>query len=182
MIPAGYMAKHIGTKPDWLKADNVIDIYSVGDCISKDFTDYIDYWKHNGFWFFDSPQVIKKLSEENSISLDGTTLFYYEVYRLEYHADDPSWREFKPEHNIPVQVDIPEIKTLAGFDVVTFSTGAMPDCSPLSCNSLAENIRTNNHCLLDTFEEAKQNLENGELLKGEPGPYRIFAVYLTEWA
>ena len=180
MIPAGYMAKRITAKPDWLKADNVRDIYSVSDCISENFTDYINYWKHNGFWLFNSPQIIKTLSEENSISLDGAKYFYYEVYELEYHNNKPNWHNFTPDYPVPVNVIVPEIKTLEGYDIVTFSGGSAPECSPLSCNGLAVDIRTNSHCLIDTFEDAKQNLENGMFMKGEPGPHRIFAVYSIE--
>jgi len=79
MIPAGYMAKVILEKPDWLKSNGIEDIYSISGCISKPFADYIDYWKHNGFWLFDSPQIIEGLSKENSISLKSTKLFYYEL-------------------------------------------------------------------------------------------------------
>jgi hypothetical protein len=43
MIPAGYMAKRVSNKPDWLKVDTVIDIYAVSDCVSDDFADYINY-------------------------------------------------------------------------------------------------------------------------------------------
>lgn len=54
MIPAGYMAKRVVRKPDWLTTNRVEDIYSVSGCISKDFADYITFWKHNGYWLFDS--------------------------------------------------------------------------------------------------------------------------------
>ena len=43
MIPAGYMAKNVVSKPDWLKANGVEDLYSVSGCISKDFADYIKF-------------------------------------------------------------------------------------------------------------------------------------------
>jgi hypothetical protein len=56
MIPVGYMAKRVLRKPDWLPAPQVIDIYSVSNCHSENFADYIPYWKHNGYWFFDSPE------------------------------------------------------------------------------------------------------------------------------
>jgi hypothetical protein len=29
MIPVGYMSKRLAEKPEWLKAENVIDIYSL---------------------------------------------------------------------------------------------------------------------------------------------------------
>ncbi len=57
MIPIGYMAKIVATKPDWLKNIDVVDIYSVSGCISSDFADYINYWKRNGYCFFDSPEI-----------------------------------------------------------------------------------------------------------------------------
>ena len=57
MFPAGYMAKRVAARPDWLPAARVSSIYSVSGCISKDFTDYIKFWKHNGYWLFDSPDL-----------------------------------------------------------------------------------------------------------------------------
>jgi hypothetical protein len=55
MIPVGYMAKRVCRTPDWLGAPHVIDVYSVSGCISENFADYIQYWRHNGYWLFDSP-------------------------------------------------------------------------------------------------------------------------------
>ena len=47
MIPAGYMAKNILKKPDWLEVNGVLDIYSVSDCFSKPFADFINYATNN---------------------------------------------------------------------------------------------------------------------------------------
>lgn len=58
MIPVGYLYKKVGLRPDWIKADGVRDIYSLSRCVSEDFTDYINYWKHNGYWLFDSPEIM----------------------------------------------------------------------------------------------------------------------------
>jgi len=84
MIPAGYLAKRISAKPDWLRAQQVADIHSVSGCTSKAFADYVDFWKHNGFWLFDSPEIIKDVAREHSINLAGTILFYYDVYENEF--------------------------------------------------------------------------------------------------
>ena len=35
MTPAGYLAKRISTKPDWLRASQVTDIYSLSGCVSE---------------------------------------------------------------------------------------------------------------------------------------------------
>ena len=181
MIPVGYMAKRVVVRPDWIKAEGVADIYSVSGCVSKDFAAYINYWKHNGYWFFDSPQTIQKLAKQNAIDLTGTTLFYYEVYDLEFDDGEGQWVSFQPESSFKTEVVLPTQKALEGYDIVTFSVKTSAECSPLSCNSLATEVETNRHCLLSSFESAQQLLEEGKFKNTEPGPCRIFAVYSTEW-
>lgn len=177
MIPAGYMAKRVYQKPDYLKTAQVQDIYSVSACISGYFANYIRLWKHNGYWLFDAPEVILAIAQENLIDLTPTTLFYYEVHELEF--DSKSWNTFAP--NFPVNVTPPARKKLEGFDVVTFFAKSSPECSPLSCNSMAEEVPTNAHCLLASFEEAERLLNSGVFNNSEPGPYRIFSVYSVDW-
>lgn len=177
MIPIGYMSKRVVARPDWLKSKSVIDVYSLSKCISKDFTDYIQYWKHNGYWFFNSPAAIRELAIDIGIDLSGTRLFYYEVYEHEYDEDTNQWYSFFPEPSFFTDVQVPMNKHLEGFDVVTFSGYTGPECSPLSCNSLATVLTVNRYCLFDKFAEAKEALENGLFRDSEPGPYRIFAVY-----
>lgn len=177
MVPVGYMAKRVRERPAWLRAPQVKDIYSVSGCISEAFSDYINFWKHNGYWFFDSPTIITSVAQENSISLEGTSLFYYEAHEREF--DGQNWCPFGPELSLETNVTVPEQRKLEGFDVVTFRTS--PECSPLSCNRLAETFQTNEHCLIPSFKEAENGLNNGKLLKGEPGPYRIFSVHSVEW-
>ncbi|MGA7830525.1 MAG: hypothetical protein WCA21_06160 [Terracidiphilus sp.] len=180
MIPVGYMAKHICKRPDWLKAPNIVDIFSVSACVSVFFlNDYIPLWKHNGYWFFDSPEIIQTIARENGIDLQKIKLFYYEEYELEFTGE--TWQSFSPEPSIPVNIAPPNQKKLEGFDVVTFSVGRSPGCSPLSCNGLAEELLTNSNCLLETFEEAESNLSAGQFVKCEDGPYRIMAVYSVDW-
>ena len=181
MIPVGYMAKQVAARPDWLKSNRVKDIYSVSHCISDDFADYINDWKHNGYWLFNSPQSIQAVAEQHALDLTDTALFFYEAYELEYVADKKSWQPFTAEASFEAHVIQPAVKQLEGYDVVTFSVRTSPECSPLSCNSLASEIATNEHCLLPGFEEAKTLLEEGKFEHSEPGPYRIFAVYSVQW-
>jgi hypothetical protein len=175
MIPAGYMAKRVSLKPNWLKAIQVVDIYSVSSCVSKDFTEYIKYWKYNGYWPFDSPEIIQSVAKESSVDLEGASLFYYEVYEKEF--DGGGWRAFEMEDSFPTNVIPPPRMQLQGFDVVTFSVRTSPECSPLSCNMLAEEVDTNEHCLLASFEKAERALNDGVFRISEPGPYRIFSVH-----
>jgi hypothetical protein len=135
MIPVGYMAKRVSKKLANYQIPAVVDVYSVSSCVSDDFADYIQFWKHNGFWLFDSPHIIREIAKENSIDLTRTSLFYYEAYELEF--DGREWRSFYSEPSIEVNIYLPPQKRLEGFDVVTFFAGNSPECSPLSCNGLA---------------------------------------------
>ncbi len=175
------MAKHIESRPEFLKAERVADIYSISSHVSDDFADYINYWKHNGFWLFDSPEVIQQVAREHSLDLTTTQLLYFEVYELEFDEEEDGWKPFEPEASFTTQVIQPETKTLEGYDVATFSQRNSPECSPLPCNSLAEEVETNEHCLFVSLEQAKDVLEQGKFNNTEPGPYRIFAVYSVGW-
>jgi hypothetical protein len=179
MIPASYMAKRISKRPDWIKAPHVAEIYSVSGCISENFADYVPYWKHNGYWLFDSPEVIESVAKEDSIQLDRTSLFYYEANELEF--DGERWDPWAPEASVPTNVVAASSKRLEGFDVVTFWAKSSPECSPLSCNSMAEQVHTNAHCLFDSVVEAERNLNDGVFKDAERGPYRIFSVYSVDW-
>ena len=177
MIPVGYMAKRVNEETDWLKTDRVEDIYSVSSCISINFDDYIHYWQHNGYWLFNSPEIIRRLANDNNIDLSGTTMFYYEAYEQEYDENLKKWRVYLPESSFITHVIEPKYKKLEGFDIVSFFAGTSPECSYLSCNSMADEIAVNRHCLIDNFDHAKALIEQGVFTCCEPGPCRIFAVH-----
>ncbi|MFT6178728.1 MAG: hypothetical protein ACJA1W_001069 [Akkermansiaceae bacterium] len=65
MIPLGYMAKRVADRPEWLKNSKVGQILSVSSCTSDDSADYVEFWRHNGFWFFDSPELIVQIADES---------------------------------------------------------------------------------------------------------------------
>jgi hypothetical protein len=181
MTPVGYLAKQVLKRPDWLNAGHVADVYSVSGCISPDFADYVKFWKHNGCWFFDSPAKIQELAADQEIDLTGTTLFFYEMYEQQFDEKNSAWTEVPADCFISSGISLPASKVLQGFDVVTYSCGTTPECSPLSCNSLATQVETNAHCLLPSFQRAKQLLKEGLFRNSEPGPFRIFAVYSIPW-
>jgi hypothetical protein len=177
MIPAGYLSKKVVINPDWLNSAGITDICSLSSCVSKNFADYINFWKHNGHWLFDSPAVIDAIAREYGIDISGTTLFYYEVYELEFDEHSKVWTTYAPELSFVTDVLAPPEKNLMGFDVVTFYARTSPECSPLSCNYLAHGISVNEHCLFRTLDEAKNALESGFFENSERGPFRIFGVY-----
>ena len=177
MIPIGYMAKRIQRNPDWLKSTRVEEICSVSGCISENFTDYIQYWKHNGYWLFDSPRVIGDVAAEHGVDLRGIRMFYYEAYPLQFNDKELNWESFSPEATLATAVEVPRQSILLGYDIVSFSQGNAPECSYLSCNYMAERVAVNQHCLLESLNEAKTLLERGVFSNCEPGPCRIFAVH-----
>jgi hypothetical protein len=179
MIPVGYMAKRVVTAPTWLAADRISSIYSVSGCMSEYFADYIGFWKHNDYWLFDSPEAIAELARENDIDLAATVLFFYELHELQF--DSGEWTHFAVDASVGNHVIVPGVRVLEGYDVVTFSVQSSPECSPLSCNALAAEVETNDHCLLHSFDQARTLLEHGTFTNSEPGPYRIFAVYSVGW-
>jgi hypothetical protein len=179
MIPVGYMAKSSCKKPKGFDLPDIDDVYSVGNCVNDDFADYINYWKHNGYWLFDSPEIIRTIAQENAIDLHDAKLFYYEAHEMEFTGN--VWRPFSHDSSLPTNIVQPSEKRLEGFDVVTFCGGNTPECSPLSCCYLAKELHTNSHCLFETFEEAEESVSSGKFAGSEPGPYRIFAVYSVDW-
>jgi hypothetical protein len=184
MIPAGYMAKRVVARPDAFLADRFEDVCSVSNCISPSFADYIQYWKHNAHWFFDSTETIRELAAEQAIDLRDCRFFYYEFHDSEY---DDATRAWNPAPAAPAAaatdaaVAGPSAARLEGYDVVSmWPEGSPPGCSPLSCNLLADTIPVNSHCLIASLEEAIRLLEAGAFEHSEPGPYRIYAVYSIE--
>ena len=173
------MAKRIAPRPQWLGAAGVHDIYSVSGCISQFFTNYVPYWKHNGYWLFNSAAAIQSLATGHSLELAACRFFYYEVLELQWDEELTQWQPFEPDRAFETDVLVPAGKQLEGYDIVTFQAGTSPECSPLSCNRLAQSTVTNRHCLLNTLQDAKEQLEKGAFANSEPGPFRIFAVYTT---
>jgi len=174
------MAKRVPKRSDRFQAPHVVAVFSVSDCNCENFTDYVPCWKHNGYWLFDSPEVIRTVARENSILLAGTSLFYYEAYENDF--DGERWTPWSPEPSFQSDVLAPSGKQRAGFDVVSFTAKTSPECSGLSCSSLAAELRTNvTTVFFDSLDEAETNLSRGAFNESEPGPYRIFAVYSVDW-
>ena len=142
---------------------------------------YVQDWKHNGYCFFDSPAVIREVARAHGIDVEEMRLFYYEMHALEFDDTDRAWRPFEPEPSFATDVLVPRVKTIEGFDVVTYSCGTVAECSPLSCNGVAKEVDVNRHCLLASLDDARRLLDQGAFDGTEPGPFRILAVHSTAW-
>ncbi len=177
MIKLGYMAKRIVERPDWLAVPPVHDVYAVSNCISPDFADYTEFWSHNGFWFFDQPSHILRLCSQHGISLDDLTFVYYEAFPQQFDTENRTWHGFAPDPDTKTDVSSPTNPHLLGYDIVSYSMQNAPECSPLSCNHVAADVRVNSHCLIDTLDYAIECLETGIFDNAEPGPMRVISVH-----
>lgn len=179
MVPIGYMYKNVAAKPDWLNNDIVKDLYSVSPCISGDFAEraeWIDAWKHNGYWLFDAPQIVESIAFERGIELETMSLFFYLAHPRQWDDVRGEWIDYSSDASLPTDVQPPRKSGFEGFDVVSFSSQTAAECSPLSCNGLAHTVDVNEHCLIPEFETAMSAIERGLFKNCEPGPYRIIEV------
>jgi hypothetical protein len=175
MIQAGYMYKKIVARPEWLTCENVTKIYSVSHCTSEDFTNYIPYWKHNKYWFFNDPKDMDIIINEQKTA-DEFELLFYELYEKEFDEEEQSWQEIMGEESFGYEVKSPLHKDFLGFDIVSYSIGTSHEYSPLSCDLLCKEVEVNKNCLLDDLTHAIEVTESLNQKKAEPGPYRVIAV------
>lgn len=177
MIPLGYMLKQVASPaPEWINSPGVKAVHSLSNCVSDDFADYVPLWQHNGWWLFDNLDAVSYAARSLGVDPRGLGLFYYEAFDHQYDEDRRQWERFEPE-DFATNVVKPQTATLSGFDVVTFTVGTSPECSPLSCCGLAADLQANERCLFDTFVDAHSALERGDFDRSEPGPFRVIAVY-----
>jgi hypothetical protein len=175
MIPAGYLYKKIEPRPAGFQGgEHIVDICSLSGCISEPFMLYIEHWRHNAFWLFDTPEAMQDLAKQEGISLNGQTLFYVEVHPDQFDVANRQWSRIQFE--APSIISAPKKAKLLGFDVVSHMAGNAPECSPLSCNGLYQKLDANIHCLFPTFADAQMALDSGAFEGAEPGPYRIYSI------
>jgi hypothetical protein len=157
MVPLGYMAKIIGKqKPHWLNALNVLDVFSVSECVNDDLIEETVEAPRNGYGFYNSPHEIRSIAESTSTDLQDAKLFYYEAHELDF--EDGAWELIEVADPRTLNIEPPPNKMLEGFDIVTWCDGPNSH-SPISCNSIAKDIPTNEHCLLNTLEKAQYHLD-----------------------
>ena len=190
MLPAGYLLKRIVPPPGWLANEPSLikDVCSVSDCVNDNVVDVQGAWQHNGFGLANNPDVLASLAADAGADVSDARLFYFTAYERELKSDgwtfDPAgWRTRSAARSAAVADDVrvpaSDASTLLGYDVVVF--GDFLEHSPLSCNSVAERLPTNEHCLLGSLDEAVAAIDAGAFGNGcEEGVYTIFAVHRVQ--
>lgn len=174
MIPLGYIAKHVAARPDWLKTPSVAAIHAVSGCLSPTVPTLDPQWRHNGWWFFDTPALAMQVARDAGADPAALTLFYCEAFESQFDADAARWAGFP---RAAAAVAPPGDARVSGYDVVCFDAGdGPPGCSPLTCNGIAAEAAVNEYGLFGTLDEARAALDAGLFRNAEPGPYRILSV------
>src|SRR5262245_50352750 len=132
LTPIGYFPKRTMKRPDWLKAAGVEEVCSVSTCVSKGPDGWIDQWRHNEMWVYDTPELA--LSVVPDAARDEFDLYAYQMFSVQFAGGQQQPFEIPPLRIAP----LPSSFECLGFDVVSRSYGNSFECSPLSCNHMAE--------------------------------------------
>jgi hypothetical protein len=166
----GYMAKRTARAgPEHKLPVHVREIASVSGCISSE-PGGVEDLSPDDLGLYDTPELALSVVPEAERGLYD--VYAYKVLPLLF--DPPSEVEWVPA---PSEVQaLPSDFQRLGWDVVGRS-GERFDCSPLSCNSLAAELRVNARCLFDRAEDALDLLSSDKIRGAEPGPYAVVEVW-----
>ena len=173
LIDAGFFMKRIEARPASLNAPDVREICSVSHCISSAPENWIQSWLHNDLGWFN--RVADALTVVRPQERHQYRLFAYrlcpEVFTAEGRAAIVLPGNVKPEA-------IGQGFRSLGFDSTnkTMESVLGFECSPLSCNAMAEEIRANEYCLFATLDEAIAGAERFATEQPEPGSYFVIEV------
>ena len=170
----GYFARPTMKKADWPNSNRVEEIASASTCMSGCDWDWINEWRHNDLWVFDSPDLaMGVVPEDKRASCD---LYAYRMFPIRYVEGRAEEFIIPPVEPIPLDASF----EMLGFDIVSRYCGNCFECSPLSCNGLAEVVPTNRYCLLERLEDAlclAPTWEADGKTRPEPGPYYIVEIW-----
>ncbi len=129
----------------------------------------MEYWCHNDLGFFNTRQDALSI-----LPLDATgfSLFAYRLLPVRYLKDQAQPIEIAAQSAEP----LPPSFVSLGFDVVNKTFSAFFECSPLSCNGMADEMGVNRFCLLETLDEAIAFAERCAREEPEPGPFYVVEV------
>lgn len=167
----GYFPKRTMKRPDWLKAAGVEEVCSVSTCVSDGPDGWIDHWRHNDMWVYDTPELAWSVVPESARG--EFDLYAYQMYPVQFTEGQQKPFEFPALHVMPLPLSFERL----GFDVVSRSCGSSFECSPLSCNRMAEHVAVTRQCLVEDLDVAFRLAAEFEAGGCEPGPYCVLEVW-----
>jgi hypothetical protein len=196
-ILIGYFPRRqTGPPPNYQLPPGVAEIANVGHYTSDGPANWIDQWRHNAMWFFDSEALARKvitdaiqidiesdpqrdppwrvkLSREPGCSYDFYAYKVFPCCFVDGRREDYDLSGLNCE---PLPADYERL----GYDAVSGEGVANLACSPLFCNGRAGDIPVNRFCLIDEPERA---LALAQVFSGshgngcEPGNYFVLEVW-----
>ena len=167
-ILVGYFAKPTKVPKDWTPS-SVSEMCSVSNCLNPAPEGWVEYWRHNDLGFFDTREAAWSILPEGAKDF---RLFAYRLLPVRYVQEKAEPFELALGN---VAALTPEFTSL-GFDVVNKTYSAFFECSPLSCNGMANEVAVNQFCLLATLDEAIAFAERCAREEPEPGPFYVIEV------
>jgi hypothetical protein len=173
MLPTliGYFPKRTKKCPDWLKAAGVEEVCSVSSCVSDGPENWIDHWQHNAMWVFDTPELAWSVVPE--LTRNEFDLYAYRMFPVEFVEGKPEPFEIPQSAVAPMPASFERL----GLDIVNRTCNSNFECSPLSCNSMADKETVSRYCLLDDVAVAFRLAAEFEAGGCEPGPYYVMEVW-----
>jgi hypothetical protein len=179
----GFLPKKVASCAEsWIGVPNVREICSVSQCISATPPGMFDsnkVWNLNRAGLYnDSGSAFNDIPPDER---DECELFAYKAYNIE--LDDNGVREIDILEHLPgYPATINPKPDLSGFHRIGYDLvqeiGYLGfGCSPLSCNSLAGDVKVNEFCLIDDLHYAIEVGVKFEAIGAEPPPYYVFEVY-----
>lgn len=165
----GYFAKNTKVPVGWTASDHVKEICSISDCVNSSPPGWIDHWLHNDWGFFNTVMDARLVVPSGSAEY---AVFAYRLLPVRFargKAEPLKIDELTVEQVPPTFVSL-------GFDVVNKVYSAFFECSPLSCNYLANEVAVNEFCLIDDFGQAVSLADRCSREEPEPGPFYVLEV------
>ena len=166
----GYISKPVAAPPADFAPHGLREIASVSNCIVGRPDGWLTLWRHNDWFVYDSPELAREIARECG-AYDWPVLAYL-VYPV----------EFRPEGEVPISVQsaaspMPASFQLLGWDVANRLFAPDFECSPLSCNGLAQTVPVNEFCLVESEQEAIDLARRCAREQPEPGTYFVVEVW-----
>lgn len=167
----GYFPKRRTLNPGWIIPEHVEEIASVSNCITKEPSEWVNYWRQNEMFVFDSPETaISVVPEKERADFE---IHGYALFPAQFVRGRQETFAIPLVRPVPLSSDFEKL----GFDVVSRSCATTFECSPLSCSGFEATIPVNRWCLLDDVKAAFEMAPRVEPSGGEPGPYFIVEVW-----
>lgn len=151
-------------------------------CVAPAPPDWIDRWLHNDWGFCDSVAAALSLVPPASTDYDLCAFAVYHWCYRAGHAEavDPRVAFGVYTDRPPAPEQLPSGFVSLGFDAVSNTGSASFECSPITCNYMAERLPVNRHGLLDTVVQAVGAASQFSVEEPEPGVYYVVEVLRPE--